>query len=101
MSWCTRSCTSSAVRLAMGWGMTTNWKSGRPYTPAIAWAGTRNGSVQIDTAGMPAFSRMIPSARLAAEQEPQSPTPATAKSQLRAISAASSASTGVPKYDLV
>ena len=57
--------------------------------------------LQIDTAGTPARSSTIPSARLAAEQEPQSPTPAITASQLWAISWARSSSTGVPKYDLV
>jgi len=81
--------------------MVTNSKSGIPYTPAIARADTTNASVQIDTAGSPARSSTIPSAKLAAEQDPQSPTPAITASQLWAISLARSSSTGVPKYDFV
>ena len=92
---------SAAPRLAMGCGMVTNSKSGRPYTSAIAFAVTWKASVQIDIAGTPARSSKIPSAKLAAEQDPQSPTPAIAKSQLLAISPARSSSTGVPKYDFV
>ena len=68
---------------------------------AIARAGAANASVQTDTAGTPARSSTIPSAKLAAEQDPQSPTPAITASQLWAISCARSSSTGVPKYDLV
>ena len=87
----------AGVRLAIGCGIVTNSKSGTPYTSAIARAGTTNASVQIDTAGTPARSSTIPSAKLAAEQEPQSPTPAITASQLCAISRARSSSTGVPK----
>ena len=79
----------------------TGSKSGRPYMSAIARAGAANASVQIDTAGTPARSSTIPSAKLAAEHDPQSPTPAITASQLSAISLARSSSTGVPKYDLV
>jgi len=89
------------LRLAMGWGMVTNSNSGAPYTSAMARAGTTNASVQIDTVGTPARSSTIPSAKLAAEQDPQSPTPAITASQLCAISLARSSSTGVPKYDFV
>ena len=92
---------SAGPRLAIGCGIVTNSKSGCPNTSAIARAGTTNESVQIDTAGTPARSSTIPSAKLAAEQEPQSPTPAITASQLCAISWARSSSTGVPKYDLV
>jgi hypothetical protein len=92
---------SAWLRLAIGWGIMTGWKSGRPYMSAIARAGARNASVQIDTAGTPARSSTIPSAKLAAEQEPQSPTPAITASQACAISLARFSSTGVPKYDFV
>ena len=92
---------SARPRLAIGCGIITGSKSGRPDTSAIARAGTTNASVQIDTAGTPARSSTIPSAKLAAEQEPQSPTPAITASQLCAISLARSSSTGVPKYDFV
>jgi hypothetical protein len=68
---------------------------------AIARAGAPNASVQIDTAGTPARSSTTPSAKLAAEQEPQSPTPAITASHVCAISLARSSSTGVPKYDFV
>lgn len=81
--------------------MVTNSKPGWPYTSAMARAGTTNASVQTETAGTPARSSTIPSAKLAAEQEPQSPTPAITASQLWAIWSARSSSTGVPKYDLV
>ncbi len=92
---------SAGPRLAIGCGMVTNWKSGCRSTSAIARAGTTNDAVQIDTAGTPARSSTIPSAKLAAEQEPQSPTPAMTASQFCAISWARSSSTGVPKYDFV
>ncbi len=92
---------SAGPRLAIGWGIVTKSNSGRPYTSAIARAGTTNASVQIDTVGTPARSSTIPSAKLAAEQDPQSPTPAITASQLCAISRARSSSTGVPKYDFV
>jgi hypothetical protein len=49
------------------------------------------------TAGMPARSSKIPSAKLAALHEPQSPIPATAKSQLCSIWLITDSSTGVPK----
>ena len=91
----------AGLRLAIGCGMVTNSNSGAPYTPAMARAGTTKASVQIETAGTPARSSTIPSAKLAAEQEPQSPTPAITASQLCAISWARSSSTGVPKYDFV
>jgi hypothetical protein len=64
---------------------------------AIAWAGTTNASVQMLTAGTPARSSKIPSARLAALHEPQSPMPATAKSQLCRIRWIRLSSAGVPK----
>src|SRR5580693_2687757 len=50
------------------------------------------------TAGSPARSSRIPSAKLAALQEPQSPIPATTKSQCRRICWTRLCSTGVPKY---
>ena len=77
--------------------MVTNRKSGNPYAFAIALAGTSNASVQMLTAGMPARSRRIPSAKLAALHEPQSPIPATTKSLLRKIRWITLSSTGVPK----
>jgi hypothetical protein len=49
------------------------------------------------TAGMPARSSTIPSAKLAALHEPQSPIAATAKSQLCSICWTTDSSTGVPK----
>ncbi len=88
---------SACVRLAIGCGIMTGAKSGRPYISAIARAGAPNASVQIDTAGTPARSSTIPSAKLAAEQDPQSPTPAITAPQSSAISLARSSSTGVPK----
>jgi hypothetical protein len=54
-------------------------------------------SVHRLTAGMPARSSKIPSAKLAALHEPQSPIPATAKSQLCSIWLITDSSTGVPK----
>jgi hypothetical protein len=57
----------------------------------------RKASVQMLTAGIPARSSTIPSAKLAALQEPQSPIPATAKSQLCSICWTTLSSTGVPK----
>ena len=56
-----------------------------------------NGSVQMLTAGTPARSSRIPSARLAALHEPQSPIAATAKSQLCRIRWIRLSSTGWPK----
>lgn len=56
-----------------------------------------NGSVQMLTAGSPARSSKIPSARLAALHEPQSPIAATAKSQSCRICWITLCSTGVPK----
>jgi hypothetical protein len=53
--------------------------------------------VQMLTAGMPARSSTIPSAKLAALHEPQSPIAATAKSQLCSICCTTDSSTGVPK----
>src|SRR5580692_5280865 len=50
------------------------------------------------TAGSPARSSRIPSARLAALQEPQSPIPATTKSHRCRICWIRLSSTGVPKY---
>jgi hypothetical protein len=75
----------------------TNSNPGKPYTPAMALAVTSNESVQMLTVGTPARSSTIPSAKLAALQEPQSPMPATAKSQLRRICWIRLSSTGVPK----
>ena len=49
------------------------------------------------TAGTPARSSRIPSAKLAALHEPQSPIAATAKSQLCSIRWMRHSSTGVPK----
>jgi hypothetical protein len=79
----------------------TGSKAGSPYMSAIARAGARNASVQIHTAGTPVRSNTIPPAKLAAEHEPQSPTPAITASHACAISLARSSSTGVPKYDFV
>jgi hypothetical protein len=63
----------------------------------MACPGTRNASVQMLTAGTPARSSAIPSAKLAALHEPQSPMPATAKSQLRRIRWIWLSCAGVPK----
>ena len=64
---------------------------------AMAPADSRKASVQRLTAGMPARSSTIPSAKLAALHEPQSPMAATAKSQLCSIWLTTLSSTGVPK----
>ena len=53
--------------------------------------------VQTLTEGMPARSSRIPSAKLAALHEPQSPMAAMAKSQLCSICWTTDSSTGVPK----
>ena len=63
----------------------------------MACAGSRKLSVQMLTAGTPARSSRIPSAKLAALHEPQSPMPATAKSQLCRIRWIRLSSAGVPK----
>jgi hypothetical protein len=63
----------------------------------MACAGTRKLSVQMLTAGTPARSSRIPSAKLAALHEPQSPMPATAKSQFCRIRWIRLSSVGVPK----
>ena len=63
----------------------------------MARAGATKLSVQMLTAGTPARSSRIPSAKLAALHEPQSPIPATAKSQLCSIWLITDSSTGVPK----
>ena len=67
------------------------------YERAIASAVMRKAVVQMLTAGMPARSSRIPSAKLAALHEPQSPMAATAKSQLCSICWTTDSSTGVPK----
>lgn len=77
--------------------MVTNSYAGKPYTLAIARAAGTNESVQMLTAGTPARSNRIPSAKLAALHEPQSPMPATTKSQLCRIRWIRLSSTGVPK----
>lgn len=53
--------------------------------------------MQMLTAGMPARSSRIPSARLAALHEPQSPTAVTAKLQVVTMRSTCVVSTGVPK----
>ena len=53
--------------------------------------------MQMLTAGTPARSSRIPSAKLAALHEPQSPMPATAKSQFSRIRWIRLSSVGVPK----
>ena len=88
---------SSSERLAIGWGTATYSKPGNPRTRAIARAAAENASVQMLTAGIPARSSTIPSAKLAALHEPQSPIPATAKSLLCRICWTTLSSTGVPK----
>jgi hypothetical protein len=93
----TRSLICSRVRLATGCGVATNSKKGLPYALAIARAGTMKASVQMLTAGTPARSSRIPSAKLAALHEPQSPIPATTKSQFSRICRIWLFSTGVPK----
>jgi hypothetical protein len=70
---------------------------GKPYTFAIACAAGTNESVQMLTAGTPARSSRIPSAKLAALHEPQSPMPATTKSLLCRMRWIRLCSTGVPK----
>jgi hypothetical protein len=93
----TRSRISSRDRLATGCSVTTYGYPGKPYDRAIASAASRNGSVQMLTAGMPARSSRIPSARLAALHEPQSPTAVTAKLQVATMRSTWVCSTGVPK----
>jgi len=63
----------------------------------MAFAVILKASVHTLTAGMPARLSRIPSAKLAALQEPQSPMAATAKSQLCSICWTTDSSTGVPK----
>ena len=87
----------ASLRLATGWGMDTYSNPGKPYASAIARAVSANGSVQMLTAGSPARSSRIPSAKLAALHEPQSPIPATTKSQWCSICWIRLSSTGVPK----
>ena len=70
---------------------------GKPQVFAIARADIRKLSVQMLTAGTPARSSRIPSAKLAALHEPQSPMPATAKSQLCRMRWIRLSSAGVPK----
>ena len=95
-SW-TISAISFSVRLAIGWGTATYWKPGKPITFAIARADAVKKSVSKLIAGIPARSSTIPSAKLAALHEPQSPIAATAKSQLCSICWTTDSSTGVPK----
>jgi hypothetical protein len=88
---------SCCVRLAIGCGTATYWYPGNPSDLAIASAVMRKAVVQMLTAGIPARSSTIPSAKLAALHEPQSPIAATAKSQLCSICWTTDSSTGVPK----
>ena len=88
---------SAWVRLAIGCGTVTYWYPGNPSDRAMASAVIRKAWVQMLTAGMPARSSTIPSAKLAALHEPQSPIAATAKSQLCSICWTTDSSTGVPK----
>jgi hypothetical protein len=88
---------SACVRLAIGCGTVTYWYPGNPSDLAMASAVILKTWVQMLTAGMPARSSTIPSAKLAALQEPQSPMAATAKSQLCSICWTTDSSTGVPK----
>lgn len=81
----------------MGCWVSKNWYPGNPYAFAMASAGMRNGSVHIATAGTPPRSSRIPSAKLAALQEPQSPIAATAKLHVARISCICVGSRGVPK----
>ena len=97
MAACTMSAISSSERLATGCGTATYSKPGNPSTRAMARADAENASVQMLTAGIPARSSTIPSAKLAALHEPQSPIPATAKSLLCRICWTTLSSTGVPK----
>ena len=55
------------------------------------------GLVMIEAATMPRFSKMVPSATLAALQLPQSPTPAITTSQCASISFFKSSGTGRAK----
>ena len=66
----TRCLISSALRLATGWGTSTYWKPGKPYVRAMASAVILKALVQTETAGTPCRSKRIPSAKLAALQEP-------------------------------
>ena len=89
---------SFSVRLAIGCGTRHVLVAGEPeVTCAMASAVILKASVQMLTAGMPARSSTIPSAKLAALHEPQSPIAATAKSQLCSICWTTDSSTGVPK----
>jgi hypothetical protein len=72
-------------------------KPGKPYERAMASAARRNGSVQMLTAGTPARSSRIPSARLAALQDPQSPIAVTANLHVATMRSTCVRSTGVPK----
>ena len=65
---------------------------------AIASLLSVNASVTIVAAWTPSFSKMIPSATLAALQDPQSPIAVISTSQQEAMSSASSGATGRPKY---
>jgi len=60
-------------------------------------ADSRNESEMMATAGIPARSKAIPSATVAALQEPQSPTAVTTTSHSATIWSNSSVFTGVPK----
>jgi len=68
-----------------------------PWRRAIASPLLVKASVTMETAGTPSFSKMIPSATLAALQEPQSPTAVITTSQREASSFACSMGTGRPK----
>jgi len=64
----------------MGWDVTTNSYLGAPHVVAMAREVAINGVVTMATAGMPAFSNLIPSSTLPELHDPQSPTPASTKS---------------------
>jgi len=66
----------------MGWGISRKQYSGTPQVFAISSPVTLNGSVTMETVGMPAFSNSIPSSTLPELQDPQSPMPAMTMSAL-------------------
>jgi hypothetical protein len=67
---------------------------------AIALPLAVNASVTIEAAGTPSLSKTIPSATLAALQDPQSPMPVMTTSQSFANSSARSFGTGRAKVGL-
>ena len=84
----------------MGCGMARNLYVGTPHCSAMARPVRWKTSVTIDAAGTPAFSNRIPSSTLPDEHDPQSPTPATATSQVRRTSSMISSWAGTPEFFL-